>query len=182
MDETLVLRTGDVARAAGGNTQTLRYYERRRLLRAPERALNGYRHYDVDSVRVVRFIKRAQALGFSLREVHELLRLRESDGVPCAKVRARAEEKIAEIVAKQRQLAAMCKALGSLVATCRTESSRRVCPLLDALANDEESTFEKAGGRGARGRQGRQRVPAMQRSCRPKLNSHEAQPSGEKRK
>src|SRR5713101_4335193 len=113
------LRIGAVARTAGVNVQTLRYYERRRLLRAPQRELNGYRYYDSDSVRLVRFIKRAQALGFSLREVHALLRLRDTRGVPCAQVQARAEKKLTEIVAKERQLAAMRRALEKLVATCR---------------------------------------------------------------
>ena len=63
------LRIGEVARAAGVNIQTLRYYERRRLLRPASRALNGYRCYDAESVRLLRFVKRAQGLGFSLREV-----------------------------------------------------------------------------------------------------------------
>ena len=59
-------RIGDVARAAGVNVETLRYYERRGLLR-PSRALNGYRSYDAEAARRVRFIRRAQALGFSLK-------------------------------------------------------------------------------------------------------------------
>ena len=132
------LRIGAVARTAGVNVQTLRYYERRRLLRAPQRELNGYRYYDSDSVRLVRFIKRAQALGFSLREVQALLRLRDTRGVPCAHVRERAEKKLMEIIAKERQLAAMRRALEKLVATCRRERSRRECPILEALAADGE--------------------------------------------
>src|SRR2546425_10802051 len=77
------LRIGEVARAAGVNIQTLRYYERHRLLRPASRALNGYRCYDAESVRLLRFVKRAQGLGFSLSEVQALLRLRETRGVPC---------------------------------------------------------------------------------------------------
>jgi MerR family mercuric resistance operon transcriptional regulator len=130
------MRIGQVARAAGVGIETLRYYERRRLVRAPRRDVNGYRAYDAESVRLVRFIKRAQALGFSLREVQALLRLRETAGIPCAKVRARAEEKAAEIRAKEHRLAAIRRALEKLVATCRTEGSERECPILDAL--DEE--------------------------------------------
>ncbi len=138
MDANHGLRIGEVARAAGVNIQTLRYYERRRLLRPASRALNGYRCYDGGSVRLIRFVKRAQGLGFSLREVQALLRLRETRGVPCAQVRVRAERKIAEIVAKERQLAAMRRALEKLVASCRTERSRRECPILEAFAADEE--------------------------------------------
>ena len=138
MEASHVLHIGKVARAAGVNIQTLRYYERRRLLRPAGRALNGYRWYDAESVRLLRFVKRAQGLGFSLREVQALLRLRETRGVPCAQVRTRAERKIAEIIAKERQLAAMRRALEKLVASCRTERSRRECPILEALAADEE--------------------------------------------
>jgi DNA-binding transcriptional MerR regulator len=132
------LRIGEVARAAGVNIQTLRYYERRRLLPPASRALNGYRCYNAGSVRLIRFVKRAQALGFSLREVQALLRLRETTGLPCAQVRPRAERKITEIIAKERQLAAMRRALEKLVASCRTDRSRRECPILEALAAEGE--------------------------------------------
>jgi Hg(II)-responsive transcriptional regulator len=136
-DDRLLI--GQVARAARVNVETLRYYERRRLLRAPRRDVNGYRAYDAESVRLVRFIKHAQALGFSLREVQALLRLRDTKGVPCTQVRARAEEKVAEIRAKERRLAAMRRALETLVATCRTERSRRECPILEALDQEEQT-------------------------------------------
>src|SRR4029453_7813278 len=132
------LLIGEVAKDAGVNVQTLRFYERRRLLRPRLRALNGYRYYDEESVRLVRFIKRAQALGFSLREVQALLRLRDTKGVPCTQVRVRAERKVEEMRTKERQLAAMRKALEALVASCRTERSRRECPILEALAGGDE--------------------------------------------
>jgi len=137
MEASNALHIGKVARAAGVNIQTLRYYERRRLLRPAGRTLNGYRWYDAESVRLLRFVKRAQGLGFSLREVQSLLRLRETRGVPCAQVRERTQRKIAEIIAKERQLAAMRRALEKLVASCRTERRRRECPILEALAEDE---------------------------------------------
>jgi DNA-binding transcriptional MerR regulator len=138
MEANRALGIGQVARAAGVSIPTLRYYERRRLLRPAGRAPNGYRRYDAESVKLLRFVKRAQRLGFSLREVQALLRLRETRGVPCGQVRDRAEGKIAEIRAKERQLAHMRGALERLVTSCRTEHSRRECPILDALAGDEE--------------------------------------------
>jgi DNA-binding transcriptional MerR regulator len=137
MEASHILHIGKVARAAGVNVQTLRYYERRRLLRPAGRASNGYRWYEAESVRLLRFVKRAQALGFSLREVQALLRLRQTRGVPCTQVRERAEQKIAEITAKERQLVAMRRALEKLAASCRTERSRRECPILEALTGDE---------------------------------------------
>lgn len=70
-----MLRAGDVARAAGVNQQTLRYYERRGLLPAPRRSNGGHRLYDAESVTVLRVIKAAQRLGFTLAEVDDLLRI-----------------------------------------------------------------------------------------------------------
>src|SRR5262249_28102386 len=71
-----VLRPGERARAAGVNVQTLRYYERVGVLPAPKRTASGYRQYPADALRVLVFVKRAQELGFTLREVKELLKLR----------------------------------------------------------------------------------------------------------
>ena len=77
------LRIGQVASLAGVNIQTLRYYERRGLLREPERRHSGYRAYPPDTVALIRFIKRAQELGFSLSEVEELLHLRQDRESAC---------------------------------------------------------------------------------------------------
>ena len=70
------MQTGEVAARAGVNIQTLRYYERRGLLGRPPRTASGYRRYSEDAVRIVRFVKRAQELGFTLDEAEQLLRLR----------------------------------------------------------------------------------------------------------
>jgi MerR family mercuric resistance operon transcriptional regulator len=83
------LRIGQVATLAGVNIQTLRYYERRGLVREPERRHSGYREYPPDTVALIRFIKRAQDLGFSLREVADLLHLREDRQSSCVDVSAR---------------------------------------------------------------------------------------------
>ncbi len=127
------LRIGEVAQRAGVNIQTLRYYERRGLLREPPRRPSGYRAYAPETVRVVRFIKRAQKLGFSLREVRELLGLRVSQRASCAQVRARARAKMAEIEGKIAGLQAIREALEALVASCTREGSTRECPILDAI-------------------------------------------------
>ena len=134
--EPTTLRIGQLARRTGVHVETIRYYERRRLLRPLRREVNGYRAYDRESVQIVRFVKRAQGLGFSLREIQGLLRLRDTSDVPCAQVRARAEEKIDEIVAKERQLAGIRSALERLVRSCRREGRLRDCPILEALAKE----------------------------------------------
>src|SRR6059036_1826289 len=91
------LKIGEVAAQAGVSIQTLRYYERRGILEAPARRPSGYRDYPSDTVRVVRFIKRAQELGFTLTEVEELLRLRQDRTATCAEVRKAATSKIENI-------------------------------------------------------------------------------------
>jgi len=126
------LRIGEVAGRAGVNVQTLRFYEREGLLEEPARRPSGYRAYPEDSVRRVRFIKRAQQLGFTLREIQSLLRLRDDASVPCKEVRSTAEAKISEIDEKLRHLKAMKKALQTLARSCAA-SRKHHCPLLEAL-------------------------------------------------
>jgi Hg(II)-responsive transcriptional regulator len=128
-----VIRIGEVAARAGVNVQTLRFYERRGLLKPPARRPSGYREYSPEAVRVVRFIKRAQELGFTLAEIEELLRLREDRRASCPEVRAAGSAKIADIDQKIRSLRAMRRALQVLVDSCRREGSTRECPILEAL-------------------------------------------------
>lgn len=111
------LRTGEVALKSGVNVQTLRYYERRGLIEEPERRASGYREYSPDAVQLIRFIKRAQKLGFTLAEVEDLLRLRNDQQAACSKVRTAAEAKIEDIERKIRHLRAMKRALSSLAAS-----------------------------------------------------------------
>ncbi len=111
------LRIGEVAAQAEVNIQTLRYYERRGLLKEPERRPSG-RTYPPEAVRVVRFIKKSQDLGFTLREVEELLRLREARSGSRAEVQAIALAKIRDIDEKTHRLRAIRKALNVLVDSC----------------------------------------------------------------
>jgi Hg(II)-responsive transcriptional regulator len=133
------LTTAEVAKRGGVNLETIRYYERRGLLPKPPRTPSGYRAFAPDAVRRLRFVKRAQALGFSLKEIKELLSLRAAPKARCADIRARAEVKIAEIDAKIRSLHAMRKALLRLTAACTGRGSVSDCPILESLdleAND----------------------------------------------
>lgn len=133
------LRTGEVAAKAGVNVQTLRYYERRGLLSEPARRRSGYRAYAPEAVRIIRFIKRAQELGFALSEIEELLHLRSDNESACSEVRSAAEAKIDDIELRIRHLRAMKRALGALVASCATEDRPRHCPILEALDDEEQS-------------------------------------------
>ncbi len=91
------LRIGAVANQAGVNIQTLRYYERRGLLDEQERTTSGFREYPPDTVRLIRFIKRAQDLGFTLGEIEELLPLRERRPADRVNIRSVAQAKVAAI-------------------------------------------------------------------------------------
>lgn len=127
------LTTGRLASQGGVNLETVRYYERRGLLPKPLRTPAGYRTFDVEAVRRLRFIKQAQGLGFSLKEIKELLALRVDPRTSCADVRRRAEVKIADIEEKLRALRSMKRALVGLAAACRGRGPVSVCPILEAL-------------------------------------------------
>lgn len=128
------MRTGEVARRTGVNIQTLRYYERRGLLPEPPRRDSGYRLYDDGAVRVVRFVKRAQSLGFSLDEVESLLELAAGGPESCDAALRVARQRIAELDRRIADLRAMRLSLRSLVATCERPRDERDCPLVNSLA------------------------------------------------
>lgn len=130
------LKTGDLAKQAGVNVETLRFYERKGLLPRPPRRLSGYREYPVESVRRIRFIKRAQELGFSLKEIQELLALKVRPGVTCVEVREKAEQKVADVRQKIADLKAIEKALHKLTATCSGSGPATDCPILDHLEGE----------------------------------------------
>jgi len=126
------MRTGEVAARAGVNVQTLRYYERRGLLGPPVRSASGYRQYQDQAVRIVRFVKRAQELRFSLDEVAELLRLRRVSTSDRNAAQVLATAKLADIETKLQQLEAMRAALGRLLTAC-CDGRSEDCPILEAL-------------------------------------------------
>ncbi len=132
------LHSGDVAAAAGVNVETLRYYERRGLLRAPRRGRSGYREFAPEAIEIVRFVKRAQSLGFTLDEIQELLALRRPRAGQCGVVHAAAVAKLAEIETKLRALDAMRGAIEKLVAACRADTEPLRCPLIEMLAGASE--------------------------------------------
>jgi len=127
------LTIGQVAAQTGTNAETLRFYEREGLIPPPARSDAGYRHYSDAVIQRVRFIQRAKEVGFSLREIGELLSLRADPHTSCAEVKARAQEKIASIEAKQRDLETMRAALAKLARQCRGRGPVSECPILDAL-------------------------------------------------
>jgi MerR family transcriptional regulator, mercuric resistance operon regulatory protein len=146
-----MLRTGEVADRAGVNVQTLRYYERRGLLAAPDRSIGGHRLYPPDTVALLQVIKAAQRLGFTLDEVAELLDAGRRRHPP-PDLRQRAVDKIAEIDARIADLTAIRSTLTRLVeARCDslTNCTCAGCPIPYAdLASSEEKAPRRLRPRG----------------------------------
>jgi len=126
---------GQLARAAAVNVETVRYYQRIGLLSLPNRDYGSIRRYWAEDLKRLRFIKRAQKLGFSLDEVALLLGL--SDGRHCAQTKVLAETRLAVVEEKISDLAAIRKALKALVAKCSNGSRGCGCPVIDALIEEE---------------------------------------------
>ncbi|MBI3561708.1 MAG: heavy metal-responsive transcriptional regulator [Gammaproteobacteria bacterium] len=127
------LSIGQVAKQAGVTVEALRFYEKQGLLTPAERTAAGYRYYEAEVVRRVRFIQRAKALGFALKQVAELLNLRQSRQTSCAEVKRVAQGKMADIDQKLADLQQMRAGLARLAARCDLDGALGECPLLDAL-------------------------------------------------
>lgn len=128
------LSIGRLAADASVNVETIRYYQRRGLLVEPEKPQNGHRRYPSAAVKRVRFIKRAQVLGFTLDEVSGLLELDEAEA--CSTTRELAERKLRLIERKLADLRAMRMALSKLTRECGSGGKSSACPIIHALAAD----------------------------------------------
>jgi MerR family mercuric resistance operon transcriptional regulator len=135
--ETMGLKIGEVAERSGVNLQTIRYYEREKLLPEPPRLASGYRVYPDQTVRRIRFIKRAQEIGFTLAEIRELLAIRISADRDSSDVRTIAQAKITDIDEKIQTLQRMKKALGRITQRCSGCVSASECPILESIDSEE---------------------------------------------
>ncbi|MBA7479558.1 Mercuric resistance operon regulatory protein [subsurface metagenome] len=132
---------GKLAGQTGISNDTLRYYEQEDLIKPAGKSPAGYRLYDQDAVRRIHFIKHAQACGFTLAEIRELLALRGRDKACCGDVRARAIEKKLQIESKIRAMRAMSRALDQLIAECANEKQPvKECTIIAALERANLST------------------------------------------
>ena len=127
------LTIGKLAASAGVGRETIRYYERKGLLDEPPRSAAGYRHYPLDTIDRLRFIRRAQELGFTLAEITELLGLRIDEVSACNVVEARARAKLATVEEKIDDLRRIGDALGRLVEKCEARQPTSDCPILEEL-------------------------------------------------
>jgi MerR family mercuric resistance operon transcriptional regulator len=133
------LTIGEVAKLTGIGVETVRFYEREGLLEEPERRPSGYRQFDERIVTRLRFIRRAKELGFTLKEIKELLSLKLDPSTTCADVKSRAEVKIENIEERIRTLQRMKHALAKLTKACSGRGRTSDCPILDALDGEGEA-------------------------------------------
>ncbi len=124
---------GQLAQSAGVHVQTIRYYEKRKLLAPQGRRPSGYRLYDEGARARLRFIKHAQGLGFTLREIGELLSLRAKPGTRCGDIQRNTQAKLRDIEAKIKDLQALARALRGLIRTCHAGQSIEQCHILSYL-------------------------------------------------
>jgi MerR family mercuric resistance operon transcriptional regulator len=128
------LTIGRLAKAAGVNVETIRYYQRRGLADEPSKPLGGHRRYGAAAVKRVRFIKRAQQLGFTLEGVKDLLQL--DDGQNCRETRLLAEQKLTVIEGRIAGLNRMRRLLKRLIGECEKGKRPRSCPIIATLSAD----------------------------------------------
>ncbi len=127
------LTISKAARQAGVGVETIRFYERKGLIEQPPTPDGGYRTYPNETVKRILFIRQAQELGFSLREIDELLSLRSTPGTDCAAIRERASAKLQEVERKVRQLAKIGSALKTVIASCPSHGGLDGCSIIEAL-------------------------------------------------
>jgi len=125
------LTIGRLAESAQVNVETVRYYQRRGLMREPARPTGGVRRYSDDDVRRIRFIKRAQQLGFTLEEITNLLKL--EDGRSCRETEQLAQQKLSLVEARITDLQRLRKTLRDLIDRCDSGRGRITCPIIESL-------------------------------------------------
>ncbi|MCW9707529.1 MerR family transcriptional regulator [Fodinibius salsisoli] len=138
----VTFKIGEVASRAKVNKETVRYYEKRNLIPKPDRRRSGYRIFTQRHIDQIKFIKRAQELGFTLSEIKELLELRMDEDTTCSEIRNEAQEKYRDVVKKIEDLSRIKETLIGLIDSCSDEGPKGECPILSALEGDTETGKE----------------------------------------
>ncbi len=133
-----LLNIGQVAKRTGVTVETLRFYEKQGLIATSQRSDGGYRQYSSDTVKRLRFIQHAKDVGFTLKDIAELLALRQEPGTSCADIKLRATQKIEEVDRKIQDLKRIREALARMILKCRGRGALRECPILEELEIDED--------------------------------------------
>jgi MerR family copper efflux transcriptional regulator len=145
-----LMTIGSVSKQSGIGVETVRFYEKSGLIDEPPRTESGYRQYPPSTVIRIRFIMRAKELGFTLKEIKELLNLRLDPSTTCEDVRLMAEEKLGNVRAKIQSLQGIEKALGELIGACAVGGPDGECPILEALEPNWHLPEEQLNSSGER--------------------------------
>lgn len=135
-------KIGEVARRASVNKETVRYYEKRKLIPEPDRRRSGYRIFTQRHIDQITFIKRAQELGFTLSEIKKLLELRLDEKTTCSDIKEEAQEKYRDVEEKIKDLQRIKKTLIELIDSCAGEGPKGECPILGAFEGETETGKE----------------------------------------
>lgn len=133
------MKIGAVAKQAGISVEAVRFYEKQGLINTPSRNDSGYRVYSPDIINQLLFVTRAKELGFSLKEIKELLILRDSPGITCAEIKNQTENKIADIERKITDLKIIKSFLDKLVKSCPGKGTIKKCPILKTITSKNEA-------------------------------------------
>jgi MerR family mercuric resistance operon transcriptional regulator len=131
-----LLNIGQVAKQTGVTVETIRFYEKQNLITTPQRTESGYRQYPLDTIKRVRFIQHAKDVGFTLKEVTELLALRRKPNASCTEIKLRTLQQIEEVDQKISDLKKIREALGRMVMKCSGHGALSECPILEELELD----------------------------------------------
>jgi MerR family mercuric resistance operon transcriptional regulator len=132
----MLLNIGQVARQTGVTVETVRFYEKQGLIAAPQRSDAGYRQYPPETVKRVQFIQHAKEVGFTLKDIGDLLALRREPGTTCTDIKLRATQKIEEVDQKIQDLKRIREALGRMIMKCSGRGALSECPILEVLELD----------------------------------------------
>lgn len=141
-NKQITFKIGEAAKRAGVNKTTIRYYEKRGLIPKPDRRRLadrrrlGYRIFTKQHIDQIKFIKRAQELGFTLKEIKELLELRLDDNSTCSQIKQEAQQKYRDVVDKIKDLQRIKTTLIDLIASCDDKGPKGDCPILEALEGE----------------------------------------------
>ena len=130
------LKIGEIAKLSGVSVETVRFYERRGLIEEPPRTESGYRQYSRSTANRILFIKRTQELGFTLKEIKELLKIASNNTMGCGEIRNFSQSKIIQISEKIKHLKKLKKGLEILVKNCPGKGSVNGCPIVDSMLGD----------------------------------------------
>lgn len=131
------MKIGELAKKTDVNIETIRFYERKGIIKCPSKPLSGYRNYSNDYIAIIKFVKNAQSLGFSLKEIEDLLSLKVDEFNDCSLVKIKALAKIEEIENKINALVDMKKSLTEITNRCVGSGPTSSCNILNALDTEE---------------------------------------------